>query len=85
MRLEHASCGADRKRPIANILIVVLRQKDNCGLGRLLSDELGCFDSIQARHSYIENDDVRLKFRRFLHCIRSIEGLTHDRPLWTDL
>ena len=83
MRLENVSCGTDRKCRIADVLIVVVRQKDDCGLGRLVSDELGGLDSGQAGHSYIEDDDVRLTFRRFLHRFRPIARLTHDSPFRT--
>ena len=58
-----------------------LAQEKYFGFGRKLADSSSGFDSIQRRKSYVEHDQVRLQFFRFLNRFQSVRDLADDLQL----
>jgi ferritin-like metal-binding protein YciE len=85
-RVEHyeiASYGTARTgvKDLAHHLIrIVQRQDQNSRIRNRLQNLAGGFQPVKARHSNVEDENVRFQLDSFFNCLATISGLAADLP-----
>ena len=79
--LRNVAASSNLQCSLRHVRCIMLAHHKNLGLWHFFANDSGCIQSVEVRHTYIEQDDIRLEMFRFFNRIEAVDRLATDFPV----